>query len=197
MLWRLHGMLRAPLLWRPRLGSAPAKQRRPLHVHQIERGQVSLASPADGVKIPHARPPKVIRNGPIPLATFVVDQWAPHEGIVLHRLPWGALLVDVGCEVPGMLPADGYFASNADELDQLSPGDCVTCYACCKYPASWMSFINVSSSCEKLCTPCAYRHIFSGKYCRHSNRKATRAHTHRDAHLTCMSPPPRLQTKWS
>ncbi|CAE7041367.1 rpsA [Symbiodinium sp. CCMP2592] len=127
-------MLRAPLLWCPRLESARAKQRRPLHVHQFERGQVSLA-PAD-VTIPHARPPKVIRNGPTPLATFVVDQWAPHEGIVLDRLQSGALLVDVGCEVPGMLPADGYFASKTDELDQLSPGDSVTCYACCKYPES-------------------------------------------------------------
>ena len=151
---RLRGMLRASLRCRPSLGSAPAKQRRPLHAHQVERRQVSLASPADGVKIPHARPPKVIRNGPAPLSSFVVDQWTPHEGIVVDRLQSGALLVDVGCEVPGMLPAVGYFASNADELDQLSPGDRVTCYACCKYLVSCMSFINLSSSSTKLCLLC-------------------------------------------
>ncbi|CAE7228551.1 rpsA, partial [Symbiodinium necroappetens] len=140
---RLRGMLRASLRCRPSLGSAPAKQRRPLHAHQVERRQVSLASPADGVKIPHARPPKVIRNGPAPLSSFVVDQWTPHEGIVVDRLQSGALLVDVGCEVPGMLPAVGYFASNADELDQLSPGDRVTCYACCKYLESKKLFLSL------------------------------------------------------
>ena len=99
------------------------------------RLQVSLAPSSSGKTLPLAvRAPKIIRNGPIPLAALVADQWTPHTGSVVERLESGALVVDVGCEVNGMLGSIGYFRSDPDELSKLAPGDSVTCYACCKYP---------------------------------------------------------------
>ena len=134
----MRGMLRASSL-HGHLAHAPHK----LKTIQsfITRLQVSLASP-DGLTLPHmVRPSKVIRSGPIPLAILIADQWTPHTGIVLERLESGTLVVDVGCEVNGVLPAAGYFANDVEELTKLSPGDRVTCYACCKYPEARSSQI--------------------------------------------------------